>query len=387
MEYRNVQGLLISEIGVGCYPLSGVYGKKDVQEFRRMLLRAYDLGVTYYDTADTYGDAAEEILGETLKPFRNGVTIATKVGIRKSGKPNLSRKYIHNACENSLRRLQTDYIDLYQIHFDDPATPIEETIDTLEELKSLGRIRYYGLGHLPVNKIEAYIELGEIMSVLFELSAVARGARKELLPLCRKSDIGAMAYSVTGRGLLTGYISKDVTFEPGDIRIMDPLFQRERFDSALRISRKISEIGDRYGKTRVQTSIAWVLSQAGISCALTGPSTINHLEENLGGSGWLLSSEDLSSLEDTFKKEDSWLFEKQSSTLKAILSEPIYKDPSQSFIDLIYVIETAILLGLKSETELLPIFMELYSIRNDLKESNISKLRDLQEKLNAQIDI
>ena len=116
MKYRKHKDFTVSEVGVGCYALSGVYGVKDVKEFKQMLNRAYDLGINFFDTADAYGDA-ERILGEVVKPYRKDVYIATKVGIKESVKPSLSGKYVKAACEKSLERLQTDHIDLYQVHF------------------------------------------------------------------------------------------------------------------------------------------------------------------------------------------------------------------------------------------------------------------------------
>jgi len=133
VKYRKHRDLKISEIGIGTYSLSGVYGVKNLEEFKRMIYRAYELGVNFFDTAEAYGNA-EEILGEIVKPFREEVYIATKVGVRSGIKPNLSKDYIRKACEESLKRLQTDYIDLYQVHFHDPTTPIEETIEALEGL-------------------------------------------------------------------------------------------------------------------------------------------------------------------------------------------------------------------------------------------------------------
>ncbi len=311
MKYRKHNDFNVSEVGVGFYALSGVYGVKDVEEFKRMLNRAYELGVNFFDTADIYGNA-EQILGEVVKPYRHDVYIATKVGMTGDVKPNLSGKYVKSACEKSLERLQTDYIDLYQVHFDDPNTPVEETVGALEELVSKGKIRHYGVGHLPVERIDTYCKFGNVFSVLMEFSAVARKSREKFLPLCEKYGVAAIGFSVTGRGLLTGKFQKGKKFEPGDIRNLDPLFQRESFQSGLRVAEKLAKLGRSYGKTPVQTAIAWVLSQPGIICALTGPSTVAHLEENVRGSGWFLSSEDLEELEIFFKQEEAWLRESKN---------------------------------------------------------------------------
>lgn len=279
MEYRTHKGCEISEVGVGCYSLAGVYGEKDVDQFKKMLLRAVELGVNFFDTAEGYGDA-EHILGEVMRPYREEVIIATKVGIKGNTKPNLSAEYLTTACDKSLDRLKTDYIDLYQVHFDDPTTPVEETVAALEDLVAEGKIRHYGVGHLPAHRIETYCETGDIFSILMELSAVSRYSRKTLLPLCNKYEVGGIAFSTTGRGLLTGKICKP-SFGPGDLRSIDILFQRENFQSGLRITERVAELGEEYNKTPVQVAIAWVLSQPRITCALTGPSTVPHLDYSI----------------------------------------------------------------------------------------------------------
>src|SRR5690606_12897334 len=152
---------------------------------------------------------------------------ATKIGMRDGKKPDLSRKAVITACNASLHRLNTDWIDLYQVHYDDPDTPVEETIAALEALVGNGKIRRYGIGHLPMDRIREYLVRGQVFSGQFELSAVARNTRDDVVPLLRAYNAGLIAFSVTGRGLLTGcYLTKGV-FEPGDIRNIDPLFQRD----------------------------------------------------------------------------------------------------------------------------------------------------------------
>ena len=380
MKYRKHKDLTVSEVGVGCYALSGVYGVKDVKEFKQMLNRAYNLGINFFDTANAYGDA-ERILGEVVKPYRKDVYIATKVGIKGGVKPTLSGKYIKAACEKSFERLQTDHIDFYQVHFDDPDTPVEETVGVLEELVSDGKIRYYGVGHLPIERVEIYCKIRNVFSVLMELSAVTRNSREKLLQLCQTYGVGAIAFSVTGRGLLTRRFQKRKVFESGDIRNIDPLFQQERFQSGLRVVEKLTKVGRQYGKTPTQVAITWVLSQQGIICALTGSSTIGHLEENIGGSGWLLSSVDLKDLELFFKQEDVWLEREQRLSIRQVLSKPLQKESSKAFVNLVYVIETAILLGLTSEKEVLPIFQELYRMRKALDEDVVPKLENIRKRL------
>lgn len=386
MKYRKHRNLKLSEIGVGCYALSGAYGSVDVKRFQQMIHRAYELGVNFFDTAEAYGDA-EKYLGQVVQSFREDIIIATKVGVREGIRPNLSKEYIFKACDRSLRQLQTDYIDLYQVHFDDPDTPVNETVETLEELVREGKIRYYGIGHLPLHRVMSYLKLGSPFSILMELSAVARASRDELLPLCEEYGIGAIAFSATGRGLLTGKIRPDAKFEPGDIRNFDPLFQREQFQSGLRIKDKFRELANQYGKTPVQVAIAWVLAQPSIICALTGSSKIKHLEENIGGSGWALSRRNLASLEDFFNEENQWLQKQQRTALKRILSEALPKDPNQAFVDLIYVMETSHALGLLTEKEVRPVLQQLWEVKDKLNQSSRLKLQQVQKKLMATIHL
>jgi aryl-alcohol dehydrogenase-like predicted oxidoreductase len=386
LNYRKHGDFLISEIGVGSYALSGVYGTKDVESFKKMLRRAYENGVNFFDTAEGYGDA-ERVLGKVVKPFREHIYLATKVGVKESLKPNLSAAYVRSALAESLQRLNTDYIDLYQVHFDDRDTPIADTLGLMEALVEEGKIRAYGLGHLSFDRYKAYFEQGDVFSVLFELSAAARDSRKRLLPLCLEHQVGAIAFSVTGRGLLTGRIDNSVRFEAGDIRNLDPLFQRERMQSGLRIARKLTEIGKHYGRSPVQVAIAWVLAQPGILAALTGPSTVPHLEENLGGSGWLIDQKDLQELEHFLRNEDQIVARSQRNAIKNILSHSLPQNPAEAFTDLIYVIETALQLAYVQEEAILPTFYELMALRGDLDEDAATGLANIQAQLKRMIHI
>jgi aryl-alcohol dehydrogenase-like predicted oxidoreductase len=372
MQYRLCRGQRLSEIGLGCYALSGAYGPTDPESFVDLLRRAYEQGVTFFDTAAIYGPA-EEVLGRAVAPFRDQVWIATKVGARDDGRRDCSAEQVVASCEQSLRRLNTDRIDLYQVHFDDPDTPIEETVGALEQLKAAGKICHYGVGHLPASGMAAYFSAGQVFSALAELSAVARSARERILPLCREHGVGLIAFSATGRGLLAGQIGPQTTFEKGDLRRIDPLFQRERLASGLRIAQRFRTLGARYGKTPAQAAIAWVLAQPGVVCALTGPSTLPHLEENLGGLGWTLSEEDLVALEQFFGEEEARLHHEQRASIRAILSQPL--SPTNAFADLVYLLETLVEVGWAAEHEILPLFQQLWALRG---RDNAAALEQMQ---------
>ena len=149
----------VSRIGFGCYALGGAYGSGDPWSWVDLIREAYRLGVTFFDTADQYG-SAEEVLGRAVEPFRDQVTIATKVGVTDGGGRDTSPEHVRRSCEASLRRLGTDHIELYQIHFDDPSTPVADTVGALEDLKERGLIGHYGVGHLPLPRVREYARVG-----------------------------------------------------------------------------------------------------------------------------------------------------------------------------------------------------------------------------------
>jgi aryl-alcohol dehydrogenase-like predicted oxidoreductase len=378
MRTRRHRGEALSEIGLGCYALSGAYGKADPERFVGLVRRAYDLGVTVFDTADIYGPA-EEVLGRAVAPFRDQVWIASKVGWGAGNRPDCSPGHVRASCEASLQRLGTNHLDLYQIHFHDPDTPIAETVDALQALQAEGKIRYYGVGHLPPERMAEYMAEGQVFSALLELSAVARGALEDRMPLCQDHGVGVIAFSVTGRGLLTGKIGADHAFEEGDIRQIDPLFRRERLASALRVAKRFGALGAKLGRTPVQVAIAWVLAQPQVVCALTGPSKVSHLEENLGGSGWTIPAEDLAALEEYIAVEDERLQREQLRGLRAILTATLA--PEDAFTDLVYVLETVAEMGLATEEEILPIFGELMPLRERPPAEVLGPLQAIQGEL------
>lgn len=384
MRCNHRSGMRISEVGVGCYSLGGVYGPKDLDEFARMIRRAYELGVTFFDTADAYGDA-ESILGRIVRGFRDEIHIATKVGVVSGATFDLSPERVKGACDESLKRLGTDYIDLYQVHFDDPKTPVEDVVGVLESLVASGKIRHYGVGHLPAEKIARYCDVGRPFSVLMELSAVARDARARALPLCRERGMAAIAFSTTGRGILTGTIHEGHSFLPGDMRSYDPLFQREQFQSALRVAQKFAELARRYEKTPAQAAIAWVLAQPGVACALTGPSTVAHLEENAGASGWGITSDDLAALDAFFAEEDAWFDRERKKAVESIVSSPLATDPATALTDLVYVIETAAATGMCTEEEIIPVFRDLFALKKSLDAGALAKMDSIRCQLAAML--
>lgn len=376
MRYRQFGDWRISVIGYGCYGLSGAYGPVDEAKFFKTIRAAFDHGVNFYDTAEGYGDA-ETFLGKAVAPFRDQVTVATKLS-GESGSPDLSTRAVRDACEASLARLNINIIDLYQIHFDDPHTPILETLSALDDLVHEGKIRKYGVCHLPVDRVKEYAVLGNPFSVLMELSPVARTTLSTLLPICVEHGMAALAFSVTGRGILSGRYQPGHEFEKGDIRRIDPLFKHERFDSAMRVRNKLTEVGLLYQASAVQMAIAWVLAQPQVACALTGTSSIRHLEENIRAGEIELQDEDLDSLDQFLNDEDLRLAAAQRETTQRLLSEPLDEDPQKAFEDLIYVLENAIIIGSLREEDVVPAFKELFALRRNFNEKAQQKMKGIQ---------
>lgn len=380
MIKKNILSIPISKVGFGCYALSGAYGARlDESQMVRIIEQAYASGILFYDTADKYGNT-EEILGKAVSSFRNNITIATKVGLTNSNTANLSKEYVIASCENSLRKLKTDYIDIYQAHYDDPDTPVTETIEALEKLVKDGKVRYYGIGHLPMNKALEYIKLGNVSTVLAEMNAASLDRYRELHPLQSKYDFAIIAFSVTGRGLLTGEISSSTKFDSKDIRSIDPMFKRSRLSSALRIAEKLKEIGKRYGKTAAQTAISWVIQTPGVALALTGPTKPEHLEENCKAMNWHLDKADMEEINEFIQNEEKIKRESADKEIYNILNGTLFPDFEEASNDLIYVLEHFIESGKMDNEEAVPICLSILNMRKSHNES-IDYLREIQREL------
>lgn len=383
MEFRTFGDWRLSVIGYGCYGLSGAYGPVDEESFLKTIRAAYERGINFFDTAEGYG-GAEAFLGKAAAPFRDQVYIATKLS-GESGSPDLSRDAVHAACDASLGRLKLDVIDLYQIHFDDPRTPVLETISALDDLVQAGKIRKYGLCHLSLDSVKEYAEKGHPFSILMELSPVARTSLSTLLPVGKAHNMAGLAFSVTGRGILSGRFEQGHEFDQGDIRRIDPLFKRERFESAMCVREMLCELGEKYGATAVQMAIAWVLAQPQIVCALTGTSSPDHLGENIAASEIHWAEEDLEDFNRFLIKEDQRLAAAQIGTVRRLLIEPLDEDLQKAFEDLVYVLETAIIIGMVDEADVVAPFKQLFALRENLDDQAHRKMEALQKELRDKI--
>jgi aryl-alcohol dehydrogenase-like predicted oxidoreductase len=303
MRTAHLRDLEVSRIGLGAMGMSGSYGDaSDEAESIRTIHRAIDLGVTFLDTAETYGRGHnEELVGRAIKGRRDQVVLATKFGLtshtgRPAGSLDSSPASVRAAVEGSLARLGTDHIDLYYQHRVDPATPIEDTIGAMAELVTEGKIRYLGLSEAWVDNIRRADAVYPITALQSEYSLWTRDPQKEVLPVLRQLGIGFVPYSPLGRGFLTGQIQSLDTITDGDFRKSNPRFEGENFEHNLRVADEVRQIAAEVGATPAQVSLAWLLAQGDDFAPIPGTKRVSRLEENAAADGVQLTAEQLDKL-------------------------------------------------------------------------------------------
>jgi len=296
----GLQGITASQLGLGCMGMSEFYGTTNDAESLQTLHRALDLGITFWDTADVYGPHLNEILlSKALKGIRKQITLATKFGILRdpadpqkrglSGKP----EYVKTACDASLKRLNTDVIDLYYLHRADPATSIEETVGAMADLVKAGKIRGIGLSEVSAATIRKAHAVHPLTAIQSEYSIWTREPEEGILQTCKELGIAFVAYSPLGRGFLTGQIKKFDDFEANDYRRFSPRFQGENFQKNLDLVNNLEQMALQKGCTASQLALAWVMAQDENIFPIPGTKRIKYLEENAGALSVHLSKEEL----------------------------------------------------------------------------------------------
>jgi aryl-alcohol dehydrogenase-like predicted oxidoreductase len=283
--------------------MSEFYGSSSEDQNLRVLDRAAALGCTFWDTSDMYGPFTNEILlSKALKGRRDRITLATKFGVSRAEDGSWQgikggADYVRACCDASLKRLGTDYIDLYYQHRVDPKTPIEETVGAMAELVKAGKVRYLGLSEAEPKIIERAHAVFPISALQTEYSLWTRDVEADILPTVRRLDIGFVAYSPLGRGFLSGAIRSRADLEPGDWRLANPRFTDEAIAMNSRLADVVGEIAKELDATAAQVALAWVLARNTSIAAIPGTRKIERLEENWASQDLTLRTEHLQRLE------------------------------------------------------------------------------------------
>lgn len=329
MEYRafGQTGIQISAIGVGCWEIGGGYGSIEETEFIKAVNRALDLGINCFDTAQAYGfGASEKSLAKALGSRRKEAVITTKFGVGYKEAPNFrdsSRKRIMESIESSLAALNTDYVDVYMVHWPDVNTPFEETMRALDDLVQQGKVRAVGISNFRLSQIETSMKTRRVDVAQYCWNMFDRRMQKDIYPYCQQHGIGVMAYGSLAYGLLTGAFTEDTNFESDDwrarrgrmggINLFQHLFGPDYFPKNIRVVEELKGMAKRYGKSLPQFALCWTLSNPVISTALVGCRNSAEVDDNVGALGWSISAADMQEIDAIFAKHgvdptpDLWL--------------------------------------------------------------------------------
>ena len=309
MEKRELgkSGLVTSKMGFGCMGLNYHRGvAKDRNEMIKVVLEAIDAGITMFDTAAVYGPYTnEELVGDALVGYRDKVQIATKGGFKTDGlnneldsRPESLRKQL----EDSLKRLKTDYIDLYYIHRVDPNVPIEDVAMAMKQFKKEGLIKHWGLSEAGVETIRRAHKVEPLAAVEYEYSMWWREIEKDVLPVLEELGIGLVAYSPLGRGFLTGKLDKNTTFGENDNRADLPRFTKEAMAANQVVIDYINELATAKNATAAQIALAWVMAQKPWIVPIPGTTKISRIHENIKAANIKFSDEEMKTINDALSK-------------------------------------------------------------------------------------
>lgn len=291
-------GLEVSALGLGCMGLSFGYGKPTEKGEALTLLRsAYEYGVTFFDTAECYGPFTnEELLGEALQPFRKEIVIATKFGFENGNSTkglDSSPARIKAVCDASLKRLKTDYIDLFYQHRVDPNVPIEEVAGTVKALIQQGKVKHFGLSEAGAETIRKAHAVQPVTALQSEYSMFFRDPEKEIIPTLQELGIGFVPFSPLGKGFLAGSLTKDTVLGNDDFRSIVPRFQPEHMAANQDLIDLVNTIAKDNGTTPAQVALAWLLAQNSFIVPIPGTTKLHRLQENIGGASLFLSANEL----------------------------------------------------------------------------------------------
>jgi aryl-alcohol dehydrogenase-like predicted oxidoreductase len=312
MQQRSLgnQGLQVSSIGLGCMGMSFGYGPAgDKNEMLKVIRSAVEQGINFFDTAEVYGPFTnEELVGEALKPFRNKVIIATKFGFKIDPVQNKHigvdshPASIKKAVEGSLKRLQTEVIDLLYQHRVDPNVPAEDVAGTVKDLISEGKVKYFGLSEAGVNTIRKSHAVHPVSALQSEYSLWTRQHETEIIPAIEELGIGLVAFSPLGKGFLAGKIDENTKFAETDIRKILPRFTEEARIANKTMLDLLQQFAKRKNATPAQIALAWVLAQKSWIVPIPGTTRLQRLEENIGAASIQLTAEELQQIEVAFEK-------------------------------------------------------------------------------------
>jgi len=306
MKKRTLgQGLEVSAIGLGCMGMSAAFGPAmDRSEAIKLIHAAVDRGETFFDTAEVYGPYAnEELVGEALRPVREQVVIATKFGFDIEGSGGFARKtvsrphHIRKVVEGSLKRLQTDYIDLYYQHRVDPDTPMEDVAGAIKDLIGEGKVRHFGMSEAGAQSIRRAHAVQKVTALQSEYSLWYREPEKEILPLLEELGIGFVPFAPLGKGFLTGTVSANQSFGADDFRSKQPRFSAENRQANQVFVDVLNGVAARKQASAAQVALAWLLAQKPWIVPIPGTTKLHRLEENIGAAELVLDEADRSAIE------------------------------------------------------------------------------------------